>query len=85
MDANGRAVVYDNDSAEAGLLRADGTMAVEYGYSVISPLKGTGLYAISNGQKTGIMDMNGNIVVPADKYDFSGVINEDRHLYIYID
>lgn len=85
MDANGRAVVYDNDSAEAGLLRADGTMAVEYGYSVISPLKGTGLYAISNGQKTGIMDMNGEIVVPADKYDFSGVINEDRHLYIYID
>lgn len=85
MDANGRAVVYDNDSAEAGLLRADGTMAVEYGYSVISPLKGTGLYVISNGQKTGIMDMNGEIVVPADKYDFSGVINEDRHLYIYID
>lgn len=85
MDANGRAVVYDNDSAEAGLLRADGTMAVGYGYSVISPLKGTGLYAISNGQKTGIMDMNGEIVVPTDKYDFSGVINEDRHLYIYID
>ncbi|HCZ23085.1 MAG TPA: hypothetical protein DHU72_06820 [Rikenellaceae bacterium] len=87
MDANGVAVVYDNDSSDAGLLDESGDMVVDCEYSFITPLDGTSLYIVSRGEKVGIVGSDGHVVLPADRYDLCSFGNEgeDKHLYIHID
>lgn len=86
MDANGRAVVFDNDSSYACMIDESGHVMDLPACRLILPVPGTKSYVIiAEGDKLGLVKASGEVLLAADTYDFSGSDREDKHLYIHID
>ena len=85
FDANGVAIVYDNESSLAGMIDEKAELVLPAEYSYIVGIPGSDKYLLCRDDNFGIADSKGHVILQPGSYTLSNDDRDYQHYSIHID
>lgn len=85
FDANGLAVVYDNETSLAGIIDADARVVLPAEYNYILAIDGSDRYLLAKDECFGIADSKGNVILEPFVYNLNNEGQDHQHYSIHKD
>lgn len=83
FDANGLAIVHDNETMMAGLIDEDASPVLPLDYSFILRIGSSDRYLLGNKEKYGVADASGKVIIEPDEYNLINTACDYSHYTIH--